>query len=128
MNIGNLYGHLSDRQKTINYFELALKKNEQSERPTVKAVVLRDYANAMLSLGDSLKAITLYEWSIKQWQSTANKPEEARTAIQLAAYYEAKGNKEKAIYNYRNALEIWLKLNDQKEIKIIQSAIDKLEK
>ncbi|MEO7292093.1 MAG: hypothetical protein ABIW34_03260, partial [Ginsengibacter sp.] len=64
---------------------------------------------------------------IKQWQLTANKPEEARTAIQVAAYYEGKGNKEKAVYNYRNALEIWQKLNDQKEIKIIQSAIDKLE-
>ncbi len=128
MNIGNLYGHLSNRQKAIDYFEKALKKNEQSQRPSIKAVLLRDYANAMLSLGDSLKAIALYEGSIKQWQSTANKPEEARTAIQLAAYYEGKGNKEKAVYNYRNALEIWQKLNDQKEIKIIQSAIDKLEK
>ncbi len=128
MNIGNLYDHLSDQQKAIDYFEQALKKNKRSERPSIKAVVLRDYANAMLSLGDSLKAITLFEGSIKQWQSTANKPEDARTAIQLGTYYEAKGNKEKSAYYYRNALEIWKKLNDQKEIKIIQSAIDKLEK
>ncbi len=128
MNIGNLYSHLSDRQKAIDYFEQALKKNQQSERPSIKAVVLRDYAKAMLALGDDQKAIDLYEESIKQWQLTANTPEKARTEIPLAAYYERKGNKEKAVYYYRNALEIWKKLNDQKEIKIIQSAIDKLEK
>ncbi len=128
MNIGNLYAHLSDQQKAIDYFEQALKKNEQSERPSVKAVVLRDYATAMLSAGNDQKAIDLYEQSLRQWEATQNKPEEARASALIAAYYNDKGNKEKAIYNYRKAYGIWQKLNDQNEIKIIQSALDKLEK
>ena len=56
MNIGGFYGHLSDKQKAINSFEQALKKNEQSERPSIKAVILRDYATAMLSFGENEKA------------------------------------------------------------------------
>ncbi|MEO7293988.1 MAG: tetratricopeptide repeat protein [Ginsengibacter sp.] len=128
MNIGNLYTHLSDKQKAVDYFEQALKKNKQSERPSVKAVVLRDYANAMLSAGNDQKATDLFEQSIKQWHVTENKPEEARTIALIAAYYNEKGNKEKAIHNYRKAFSIWQKLNDQNEIKIIQSALDKLEK
>lgn len=94
----------------------------------MKAVVLCHYANAMLSAGNDQKATDLYEQSIKQWQATENKPEEARTTALLAAYYNEKGNKEKAIYNYQRASEIWQKLNDQNEIKITQSALDKLEK
>ncbi len=128
MNIGNLYAHLSDKQKAIEYFEQALKKNEQSERPSVKAVVLRDYAAAMLSVGDSQKAIALYEQSIKQWQATVNTPEEARTDVLLAAHFAENGNKQQAIHYYNHAFDIWKKMDEQNEMKTIQSALDKLEK
>ena len=70
----------------------------------------------------------LYEQSLKQWQATANTPEEARTAVLLAAYYEEKNNKEKTIHYYNYAQEIWKKMNDVTEIKNIQIALDKLEK
>ena len=128
MNIGDMYAHLSDKQKAINSFEQALKKNEQSERPSIKAVILRDYATAMLSVGENEKAVQLYEQSLKQWQATANSPEEARTAVLLAAYYEKKENKQQAIQYYNHALAIWKKLDDQSEIKTIHAALDKLEK
>ena len=128
MNIGGLYGHLADKEKAINSFEQALKKNEQSERPSIKAVILRDYATAMLSLGENEKSILLYEQSLKQWQATANILEEARTAVLLAAYYEKKEDKQQAIQYYNHALAIWKKSDDQNEIKIIQAALDKLEK
>lgn len=126
MNIGDLYAHLSDKQKAINSFEQALNKNEQSERPSIKAVILRDYATAMLWVGDNEKAVMLYEQSLKQWQATANIPEEARTAVLLAANYEKKENKEQAVEYYNHALAIWKKLDDQNEMKIIQAALDKL--
>ena len=128
MNIGGLYGHLTDKEKAINSFEQSLKKNEQSERPSIKAVILRDYATAMLSLGENEKAVLLYEQSLKQWQATVNILEEARTAVLLAAYYEKKENKQQAIQYYNHALALWNKSDEKNEIKIIQAALDKLEK
>ena len=128
MNIGDLYAHLLDKQKAINSFEQALKKNEQSERPSIKAVILRDYATAMLSLGENEKAVLLYQQSLKQWQATANIFEEAKTAVLLAAYFGEKENKQQAIQYYNHALTIWKKLDEQNEMKTIRAALDKLEK
>jgi tetratricopeptide (TPR) repeat protein len=128
MNIGNLYAALNDKQKAIDFFEQALKLNEQSKRPSVKAVVLRDYATAMLSVGEFEKAILLYDQSISQWQITVNKPEEARTAVMLAAYFAEKNNKQKATHFYQHAQEIWKTLDEQNEMNKIQSALDKLTK
>ena len=70
----------------------------------------------------------LYEQSLKQWQGTANTPEETRTAVLLAVYYEKKENKQQAIQYYNHAQEIWKKVNDVTEIKNIQIALGKLEK
>ncbi len=72
MNIGNLYSYLNDNQKVVEYFEQALEKNELSERPSVKAVIQRDYANSLMRLADEEKAIQFYEQSLKQWQATMN--------------------------------------------------------
>lgn len=128
MNIGNLYSVLNDKQKSIEFFEQALKINEQSKRPSVKAVVLRDYATAMQSMGEFEKAILLYDQSINQWQRTVNKPEEAKTAGMLAAILGEKHYNQKAAHYYAHALEIWTTLEEQSEIKKIQSALDKLAK
>ena len=128
MNIGNLYSYLGDKDNTIASFETALKKNELSERPSIKAVILRDYANSLLRLGNVEKAIQYYDQSLKQWQATINTPEEARTAVLLADLYSKKGIKEEAVRYYRHALAIWQKLNEQNEIKNIQEALSKLEK
>jgi tetratricopeptide (TPR) repeat protein len=128
MNIGNLYADLNDKQKSIDFFEQALKINEQSKRASIKAVILRDYATAMLSVGAFEKAILLYGQSINQWQITVNKLEEAKTAVMLAAYFAEKNNKEKATQYYQHALEIWKTLDEQNEMKKIQSALDRLRK
>ena len=127
MNIGNLYSHLQNKQNSLDYFKQALKKNEGSKRPSVKAVILRDYATAMLSFGEDQKAIQLFDQSLKQWHLTVNKPEEAHTAGMIAGYFGEKKNKQKSIYYYQYALEIWKKLNEEKEIKNVQLALDKLE-
>ncbi len=105
-----------------------MKKNEKSERPSVKAVVLRDYGNAMLSAGNNQKAIDLYKLSLQQWHTTENKPEEARTAVLLAACYSEKGKKEEAIHYYKTAFEIWQKLGEQNEMNKIKTLLDNLEK
>ncbi len=65
--MGSLYSYLGDKQKTVEHFEQALKKNELSERPSVKAVIERDYANSLMRLGEEATAIQLYEKSLKQW-------------------------------------------------------------
>ncbi|MEO5948578.1 MAG: tetratricopeptide repeat protein, partial [Chitinophagaceae bacterium] len=126
MNIGDLYAHLSDKQNAIHSFEQALKKNEHSERPSIKAVILRDYATAMLWVGENEKAVILYEQSLKQWQATANIFEEAKTAVLLAAYFGEKGNKQQAVQYYTHALAIWNKLDEQNEIQAVQIALNKL--
>jgi tetratricopeptide (TPR) repeat protein len=126
MNIGNLYSYLGDKQKTVEYFEEALKKNELSERPSVKSVIQRDYANSLMRLGEEEKAIKLYEKSLKQWQATANIPEEARTAVLLAAHFGKNNDQQKAKHYYRHALEIWKKLDEKNEIKNIQTSLEKL--
>ncbi len=128
MNIGNLYSYLGDKQKTDESFEQSLKKNETSERPSIKAVILRDYGNSLMRLGNEEKAVQLYEQSIKQWQATVNKPEEARTAVLLAEHFSKKANQKEAVRYYQHALTIWQKIGEQAEIKIIQEALDKLEK
>lgn len=128
MNVGNLYAGLGEKEKAVNFFEQALKKNQQSTRPSVKAVVVRDYATAMLTVGETERAIELYEQSILQWKLTANKPEEARTAVMLAAYFAEKKNGLKAFEHYNEALEIWKKLDDQGEIKKVQAAMNSLGK
>ncbi len=97
-----------------------------SERPSVKAVIQRDYANSLMRLADEEKAIQFYEQSLKQWQATMNKSEEARTAVLLAANFAKKNDKQKAVHYYNHALEIWKKLNDQNEIKSVQAVLDKL--
>ncbi len=102
------------------------KKNELSERPSVKAVIQRDYANSLIRLGEEENAIKLYEKSLKQWQATANKPEEARTAVLLAAHFGKNNDQQKAKLYYRHALEIWKKLDEQNEIKSVQAVLDKL--
>lgn len=126
MNVGNLYAHLGDKQKAIDNFEQALKKNEQSQRPSIKAVIQRDYATAMLSVGETEKGIKLYKQSLKQWQATVNTPEEARTAVLLAAYYAGKENKQEATHYYHHALNIWKKLDEPNEMKKIESLLEKL--
>jgi tetratricopeptide (TPR) repeat protein len=80
-----------------------------------------------MRLGEEENAIQLYEKSLKQWQATANKPEEARTAVLLAAHF-GKNDHQKANLYYRHALEIWKKLDEKNEIKNIQTALEKLEK
>jgi len=128
MNIGNLYAHLSDRRKAVDYFEQALKKNQQSKRPSIKAVILRDYATAILTVDEVEEGLRLYEQSLKQWQATTNKPEEARTAVLLANYHGKKENNAAAIHYYNQALEIWKKLDEQNETKKIEALLNKLEK
>jgi tetratricopeptide (TPR) repeat protein len=73
-------------------------------------------------------AIQLYEKSLKQWQATANKPEEARTAVLLADHFSKKKDQQRAIQYYQHALEIWKKLDEQNEMKNIHAALEKLEK
>jgi tetratricopeptide (TPR) repeat protein len=125
MNIGNMYTKSGDKQKAIDYFEQALKINQQSERPSIKAVILRDYANAMAAISENERAIYLYDQSLKQWQATVNLPEEARTAVLLAVHFADRDDRQKAIQYYQHALAIWKKLDDQKELKVIQAALDK---
>lgn len=125
MNIGNMYTKSGDKQKAIDYFEQALKINQQSGRPSIKEVILRDYANAMAAVSENERAIDLYEQSLKQWQATVNLPEEARTAVLLAVHFADRDDRQKGIQYYQHALAIWKKLDDQKELKIIQVVLDK---
>ncbi|MDQ6608741.1 MAG: tetratricopeptide repeat protein [Bacteroidota bacterium] len=126
MNIGNLYSYLGDKQTMNTYFIQALQKNESSKRPSIKAVILRDYGNSLIRISDNDKAVQMYEQSVKQWQATANKPEEARTAILLADYFSKNGSTQKAVHYYRQAIDIWEKLNQPEEVKTTQTALAKL--
>jgi tetratricopeptide (TPR) repeat protein len=125
MNIGNLYSYLGDKQKTVTSFEEALQLNSNSQRPSVKAVILRDYANSLMRLGEKEKGLSYYEQSLKQWQVTVNKPEEARTAALMATIYAGEKSKQGIDY-YQHALDIWDKLGDKKEYLIIKNSLDKL--
>ncbi len=65
---------------------------------------------------------------MKQWQATVNTSEEARTAVLLASYFAKKNDWQMALQYYNHALEIWKKLDEQKEIKTIEEVLDKLKK
>jgi tetratricopeptide (TPR) repeat protein len=94
----------------------------------VKAVIQRDYANSLMRSSNEEKAAQLYGQSLKQWQATVNTSEEARTAVLLASYFAKKNDWQMALQYYNHALEIWKKLDEQKEIKTIEEVLDKLEK
>ncbi|MEO6132452.1 MAG: tetratricopeptide repeat protein [Saprospiraceae bacterium] len=128
MNIGDLYSYLGNAEQAVSNFEQALKMIEHSKRPSIKAVILRDYGNSLMRVGQDEKAVSMYQLSLQQWKNTVNTPEEARTAVLLADYFSKKNDRMNATHYYQQALTIWRTLKDEKEIKAIEESLNTLPK
>ncbi len=127
INIGSAYQAQGDNQNAVNYYTqaLAIAPNNQSANEGLKQA---KEALAQQKIDDTAKAADdlfkagKYDEAIAKYQELINNdPKDAATYFDIGAAYQAKGDLNNAIVNYRQAVD----LADSKTAPTYQKALNK---
>ena len=105
-NLGSAYQSLSEFQKAIEFYQLALKIAKDTGNKDHEAAVNNNLGNAYKSLRDFKKAIEFYQLALKIAKDTGNKDGEGAINNNLGMAYQSLSEFQKAIEFYQLALRI----------------------
>lgn len=104
--VGNIYIHLGDYAKALDYYQNALKIYEQSTNENGLATSYNNIGLVFFKLGDHKKALDYYERSLKLREASDDIHAQALTLNNIGEVYRTTKEYEKALSYYSRSLKL----------------------
>ncbi|VVB93053.1 Photosystem I assembly protein Ycf3 [uncultured archaeon] len=113
-DLGLIFYYLGELDKALEYYESALKLNEELELKERIAIGLGNIGIVYQIKGALDKALEYYESALKLNEELGNKEGIARNLVNIGIFYRNKGELDKALEYYESALKLDEELEDKK--------------
>ncbi|HKQ08852.1 MAG TPA: tetratricopeptide repeat protein [Blastocatellia bacterium] len=112
-NIGGLYSSLGDKQKTLDYYNEALRLIQSVDEKSDEARTLSNIGLVYQSLDEKTKALDYYNQALTIYKAVGDKSAEATTLNNIGSLYDELDEKQKALDYYNQALPLKQSLGDK---------------
>jgi CHAT domain-containing protein len=115
------YFTLFDPKQGLVYLNQQLTLAHQLGRPLEEANSLDNLGSVYADLGDTEKALDLYQKALAQFQTLKNPSSVAFTLKSIGSLYQTKGEYQQAIDAFKEAVNIFSKINRTLEVSVLYS-------
>ena len=114
LSIGGIYRNKEDGKKTaINYYQEALKLEEQLGNINLKATIFNELGLLYLEIGETKESLKYYDQALNLHRQE-NKPERVAFVLNsMASIYNILGENQQALDTYNQALQIQTQIQDK---------------